>query len=73
MLILKQNIFTDIHHSFWVYFSINYENFLINPILKASRYGHIELVIELLNRNANIEAENYGGNTSLIFGIFLND
>ena len=72
MLILKQNIFTDIHHSFWVYFSINYENFLINPILKASRNGHQAVVKELLYRISKSEVKDKDIDTSLILGILYN-
>ena len=39
----------------------------------ASRNGHFEIVKELLNRNANIEAKDKDGHTPLICGIFLNE
>jgi hypothetical protein len=38
----------------------------------ASRWGHIEVVKELLDRGANIEEKDISGRTSLIEGIFLN-
>jgi ankyrin repeat protein len=40
-------------------------------ILKASRNGHLEVVNELLNSNANIEAKNDNGDTPLIIGKFF--
>ena len=38
----------------------------------ASKYGKIEVVKELLNRNANIEAKDKDGRTPLILGLCLN-
>jgi ankyrin repeat protein len=38
----------------------------------ASISGKIEVVKELLNQNADIEAKDNNGNTPLILGIFLN-
>ena len=39
----------------------------------ASNNGNIEIVKELLNKNANIEAKSNTGYTPLMFGIFLNE
>jgi hypothetical protein len=38
----------------------------------ASRNGEIEVVKELLNRNANIEAKNNAKETPLFLGLFFN-
>jgi ankyrin repeat protein len=44
----------------------------MNYILyKACEQGHIEVVKELLNHNANIESKNTKGKTPLILGILL--
>jgi ankyrin repeat protein len=40
--------------------------------IKASRNGQIELVKELLNQNANIEAKDKDRSTPLICGLILN-
>ena len=39
----------------------------------ASRYGHLEVVKELLRNKANIEVTDKNGCTPLIWGIFLNE
>jgi ankyrin repeat protein len=45
----------------------------MNYILFTAAFnGNIEMVKELLNRNANIEAKDHDGNTPLIGGIFEN-
>jgi ankyrin repeat protein len=41
-------------------------------LLLATRSGYIEMVKELLNHNANIEAKDNEGRTPLILGIFWN-
>jgi ankyrin repeat protein len=46
--------------------TFNYGYFL----LLATRSGYIEMVIELLNHNANIEVKDNEGRTPLILGIF---
>ena len=38
----------------------------------ASLNANVEVVIELLNRNANIEAKSNGGYTALILGRYIN-
>ena len=66
----------DLHLSCLVYFEINYLYlFRSFPsiLFKASYIGHIEVVKELLNKNANIEAKDEDGSTPLIFGRFLNE
>jgi ankyrin repeat protein len=40
-------------------------------LFEAANEGHIEVVKELLNHNADIEAKNDDGKTPLIKGIFL--
>ncbi len=63
----------DRRHLFVVYFSIIFSILIINYFyFKASRRGQIEVVKELLNRNADIEVKNKDGYTSLIEGLFLN-
>ena len=44
----------------------------IQFLLKATETGHIEIVKELLTRNANIEAKDENGWTPLMIGILLN-
>jgi ankyrin repeat protein len=41
-------------------------------LFQASAGGWIEVVKELLNHNADIEAKDNDGNTALILGILLN-
>ena len=53
--------------------STSYTIHFILFLFIASWKGHIEIVKELLNRNANIEAEDKDGWTSLMWGIFLNE
>jgi hypothetical protein len=40
-------------------------------MFEAADEGHIEVVKELLNHNAHIEAKNYDGKTTLIKGIYV--
>ncbi len=44
---------------------------IIILFFSAARSGHIEVVKELLNRNADIEVKDKDGNTALILGIVL--
>ncbi len=47
-------------------------NFKMKKIFCLAAYkGNQEIVKELLNNNADIEAKDYDGNTPLFFGIFL--
>jgi hypothetical protein len=59
-------------HLFWVSFFIMVLFDIINYIVfKAAYKGHKEVVKELLYHNADIEAKNSNGTTSLIKGIFV--
>ena len=73
MQILKRKIHLDRRHLFVVYFLIIFSILIIHYFYsKASSSRHTEVVKELLNQNANIEAKNKDGDTPLIRGIFLN-
>jgi ankyrin repeat protein len=63
----------DRRHLFVVYFLIIFSILIINYFyFKASTRGHIDVVKELLSRNADIEAKDKFDDTPLIRGIFLN-
>jgi ankyrin repeat protein len=44
---------------------------MIYILYKACRQGHIEIVKEFLNHNANLGAKDYDWNTPFIQGIFF--
>jgi hypothetical protein len=70
MLTLKPKIIMGILHLFWVIFFIIVLIDVINYVLFiASSRGYEEVVKELLNHNADIEAKNNDGDTPLINGI----
>ena len=55
-------------HLFWVNsFTIFFSTKIIN-LYSASRLGHIEIVRDLLDKDANIEAKDNYGKTPLIHG-----
>ncbi len=59
-------------HLFWVSFFIIVLFDIINYIVFIAAYkGYKEVVKELLNHNADIEAKNSYGTTPLIKGIFV--
>ena len=59
-------------HLFWVCSLTHYEIFKMKKNFYVAAYkDHQEIVKELLNNNADIEAKDYDGNTPLFFGIFL--
>ena len=63
----------DRRHLFVVYFSIIFSILIIHYFyFKASSCGHTEVVKELLNQNADIEAKDIDGSTPLFEGIFVN-
>jgi hypothetical protein len=72
MLTLKQMINMEILHSNWVFsFIIVVGFYKMNCILfKAAYKGHIEVVKELLNHNADICVKDRFGKTVLENGLF---
>ncbi len=53
-------------HLFWVCFLTHYEIFKMKKNFYVAAYkDHQEIVKELLNNNADIEAKDYDGNTPL--------
>ena len=63
------NRMTPLILGIFLYYLINLNYYY--SLFIASKYGHIEVVKELLKQNAHVEAADNDGKTPLIWGKFL--